>query len=462
MAGSQTSSVTRIKRLTLLSAAALALISAACQPGNPPPAAVPVMPAKASPSPAVTAEVLEPTSAPTVTSEAPPATETLAPLVFATGGSNYTLPPTVQFVDAHSAVVVFEVDTVEGMGLLVWEPDTDPRSGRWLPVPVGGGVHAVEIPDLKPATEYRAAVLSKPPESTAEVPAFMGEAWDPIHIQTLPETGLPVRIVVMGDSGFGQAVTQTMAQAMADQQPDIFIHTGDLVYNAHQEGSPAGAYQFKWFQTLAPLLRTAAVLPVVGNHEMYDDALWEGRSYYFHAFPVFDQYLDEGGGQPEAGRRDYYRVALGDLQLLFLNTQELFGGQRRREQDDWLEARLGDESFSASIVVFHVPPYTSGRHKLDGTAVIRSWVPLFETYGVPLVLSGHDHNYEHLFQNGVNYVVSGGGSSVLYEQGIPLPISMQFSQRSHYLVIDLLPGLLRLTAYASDGAQLDTFEVTLN
>jgi hypothetical protein len=145
-----------------------------------------------------------------------------------------------------------------------------------------------------------------------------------------------------------------------------------------------------------------------------------------------------------------------------LNTQQLFGGSRRSEQDQWLEARLGDESFSASIVVFHVPPYTSGRHKLDGTAVVRSWVPLFETYGVPLVLSGHDHNYEHLLQNGVNYVVSGGGSTVLYEQGIALPISQRFIERSHYLVIDLLPGLLRLTAYASDGSQLDTFEVALN
>ncbi len=336
---------------------------------------------KASPVVSPTPGVVEPTVVPTVTSQAPLATDTPAPLEFITGTGRYILPPTVHFVSADQAVVVFEVDTVEPMGMLLWELGADPRSGRWLPVPAGGGVHAIEIADLKPATEYRAAILSAPPEITAEVPAFMGEAWDPVRIRTLPEAGSPVRIVVMGDSGFGQAITQTMAQAMADLQPDIFIHTGDLVYNAHQEGSPAAAYQLKWFQTLAPLLRTAAVFPVVGNHEMYEDALWEGQSYYFHAFPVLDQ-LDAASGETgDSGNRDWYQIAVGDLQLLFLNTQQLFGGQKRGEQDQWLEARLRDEAFKASIVVFHVPPYTSGRHKLDGTAVVRSWVPLFESTG---------------------------------------------------------------------------------
>ena len=36
-------------------------------------------------------------------------------------------------------------------------------------------------------------------------------------------------------------------------------------------------------------------------------------------------------------------------------------------------------------------------------------MPLFESYGVQLVLSGHDHNYQRFAaQNGVTYVVHGG------------------------------------------------------
>jgi hypothetical protein len=42
-------------------------------------------------------------------------------------------------------------------------------------------------------------------------------------------------------------------------------------------------------------------------------------------------------------------------------------------------------------------------------------VPLFESYGVQLVLSGHDHNYQRFAaQNGVTYVVDGGGAAGLY------------------------------------------------
>ena len=49
-----------------------------------------------------------------------------------------------------------------------------------------------------------------------------------------------------------------------------------------------------------------------------------------------------------------------------------------------------------------------------GTSTER-WVPLFERYGVQLVLSGHDHNYQRFVaRNGVAYVVHGGGAASLY------------------------------------------------
>ncbi len=444
--------------------AASLLVGASCQLQSlsSPTAEVP-LPDKASPTPQVlvatyepspTAEQVVPTSSPT---------EIPAPLEFSAGSSRYILPPTLQYISPHTATIVFEVDPAGDLGLLTWELGSNPRAGNWEPISPLPGVQTIELTDLMPETEYLAAVLEGSPGITAVVPTLLGEIWDPIRIHTLPEAGFPVRIAVMGDSGFGQAVTYEMTQAMADRMPDLFIHTGDLVYNAHQEGTPVAAYQYKWFQTHAPILHEAAVLPVVGNHEMYEDALWEGQAYYYHAFPVLDPLeLNPDLTQSQDGRRDWYQLAVGDIQFLFLNTQLFFGGGLRSEQDQWLEERLSDPAYQASIVVFHVPPYTSGRHRLDGTAVVRSWVPLFEAYNVPLVLSGHDHNYERLYQNGVNYVVSGGGSSILYEQGIPLAISELFFKQSHYLIIDIMAETIFLSAYASDGSQLDMMKIDLN
>ena len=466
MGGSQASRKAGMNRRILLRAivASTLLAGASCQLRSPslPTAEFPP-PDKASPTLQALVATIEPTPTAELVVPTSVATEIPARLEFITGSSRYILPPTLQYVSPHTATIVFELDSASDLGLLTWELGSDPRAGKWEPISTLPGVQTVELTDLMPETEYLAAILEGPPGITAIAPTLLGEIWDPIRIHTLPAAGFPVRIAVMGDSGFGQVITYEMTQAMADRMPDLFIHTGDLVYNANQEDTPVAAYQYKWFQTHAPILHQAAVLPVVGNHEMYEDAQWQGQAYYFHAFPVLGRFkVDADLSQPMEDRRDWYQLAVGDIQLLFLNTQLFFGGGLRSEQDQWLEERLSDPIYQASIVVFHVPPYTSGRHRLDGTAVVRSWVPLFETFNVPLVLSGHDHNYEHLYQNGVDYVVSGGGSSILYEQGIPLPISEVFFKQSHYLVIDVMAETLFLTAYASDGTQLDKIEIDLN
>ena len=47
---------------------------------------------------------------------------------------------------------------------------------------------------------------------------------------------------------------------------------------------------------------------------------------------------------------------------------------------------------------------------------MRHWMKLFQKYGVKVVFNGHEHNYQHSFQNaasgGVRYVVSGSGGEI--------------------------------------------------
>ena len=105
----------------------------------------------------------------------------------------------------------------------------------------------------------------------------------------------------------------------------------------------------------------------------------------------------------------YYTRRLGDVQLFFLDSNAVTA-----RQTAWLEQQLSQSSATWKIALFHHPPYTCGGHSGD-TDVVRSWVPLFESYGVRLVLSGHDHNYQRFAaRNGVTYVVDGGGAAGLY------------------------------------------------
>jgi 3',5'-cyclic AMP phosphodiesterase CpdA len=105
----------------------------------------------------------------------------------------------------------------------------------------------------------------------------------------------------------------------------------------------------------------------------------------------------------------YYTRKLGEVQLFFLDSNNVSS-----RQTAWLEQQLSESGATWKVALFHHPPYTCGGHS-GNTSVAREWVPLFEDYGVQLVLSGHDHNYQRFAaRNGVTYVVDGGGAAGLY------------------------------------------------
>ena len=78
----------------------------------------------------------------------------------------------------------------------------------------------------------------------------------------------------------------------------------------------------------------------------------------------------------------------------------------------WLASQLASplaQNARFRIVGIHVPPFCE--RWIDGSAALRtSLVPLLEQYRVALCFSGHTHEYERGATNGVNYVVTGGGS----------------------------------------------------
>ena len=79
---------------------------------------------------------------------------------------------------------------------------------------------------------------------------------------------------------------------------------------------------------------------------------------------------------------------------------------------NWLETDLKSEANRNAKFTFlfvHVPPYCDVW--LDGDEFLRTkLVPLMETHGVDVCFSGHTHEYERGFKNGVYYCVTGGGS----------------------------------------------------
>jgi predicted phosphodiesterase len=316
--------------------------------------------------------------------------------------------------------------------------------------------HQITIEGLERDTQYQAAV-GLFTEAGYRFPDLLGERWDPIYFHTSAEDQWPIRIGVIGDSGFGGQLTHNLVARMADYDLDFVLHTGDVVYRVEENADAAEAFIAKYYLPFSPVLHEMPIYPVPGNHEYDAAAIWGDVPYYYTAFPPLPESISGSVGE----LRQFYALEFGSIQFLLLDTQDLWREQGTSEQTLWLEERLKDNRFLISIPVLHVPPFSSGLHASEGVIIERVWVPLFERYNVPLVLSGHDHNYQRLVVNGITYVISGGGSSVLYTLVDPHPGSMFFSATSHFVLLSLYQDRLELEAITVEDEVIESAVIEL-
>lgn len=362
---------------------------------------------------------------------------------------SYSIPLNSQRISETSAILYFVLDqTAEGH--LFYGPTSHESFTNTKQLDDNEFAHLIHLEDLSPGTSYHAAV-GLLAEGDFKSPLFAGDAWDPIDFHTLEAESTSVSFGVMGDSGFGEQVTYQLVGGLAGAGLDFVIHTGDLVYRVEEHASAEEAFQQKYYLPFSDVLHDMPVFAVLGNHE-YDAAAEVNQTpYYFLAFPQVPGWTP----QSDLERREYYAYEIGNVQFLFLDTQDFWRDPGDDEQTNWLLERLKDDRFSISIPVFHVPPFSSGLHRNDGIPIERSWAPIFAEYNVPLVLSGHDHNYQRLVVDGTTYVISGGGSGVVYTQHDPHPGEVLFSARSHYLIATINSDGIELRAISSEGEIID-------
>jgi hypothetical protein len=82
--------------------------------------------------------------------------------------------------------------------------------------------------------------------------------------------------------------------------------------------------------------------------------------------------------------------------------------------------------------------------------------PIIEKHHVQLVLAGHDHDYERIKpQNGVSYVVTGGGGRGTYEVG-----SSTFTALSeaviHFVYLEVGTDEMVMHAIDAEGTEFDS------
>ncbi len=407
-------------------------------------------------TPVQTPSPLTPTIAPTLEEPIPPPSYDSSKALGA-----YVIPLTIQHLSDTEADLYFMLESPAEGAVFYSLYGSPSDQTQWITFTAATDTHLIKVSDLEPGALYEAWVGVSDDEAVHHPPSFADGIWEPITIRLPQENDWPIRIGVIGDSGFGEDVTYQLAEEMASHHPEWVIHTGDLVYNVYEDPSPPQAFIRKFYQPLADLLHVAPIYPVFGNHEAYEDAYWRDRPFYYAAFPSMENSYggDDFGGM--LGQREWYAFTHGNYQFIFLNSQQFYSLDLREEQNAWLQEKLGESTSTTNIVVFHIPPYTSGYHPDDGIPIRQAWIPLFEEANVALVLSGHDHNYERLELNGITYIVSGGGSNILYGKQDTREESEFFTAKSHFVILELFPDRIGMTAYGLGGEVLDHYTLHL-
>ncbi|CAI6148710.1 MAG: 3',5'-cyclic adenosine monophosphate phosphodiesterase CpdA [uncultured Sulfurimonas sp.] len=213
------------------------------------------------------------------------------------------------------------------------------------------------------------------------------------HFRTLCEEKPTQRLWVIGDSGkLGADQREVYAQLYKYIQNDfkeldMWLLLGD---NAYSSGTQK-QFNKTLFKPFIELVKRYTPWAVAGNHD--------ARRWAF--YDIFDFPTNAEAGGTASGHEEFYSVEDANLHLIVLDSETV---SRADDGDmaEWLRKDLHANKKPWVIVAFHTPPYSDGGHKSDSDWDSRgrlkdmreTFVPIFDAYGVDLVLSGHSHGYE--------------------------------------------------------------------
>ena len=269
---------------------------------------------------------------------------------------------------------------------------------------------------------------------------------------TAPAKKVPFTFAVIGDTEARPHVNFQVAQLLWDERPNFVINLGDLTDGGKEP------HKFEWtheyFTGVTPIASRIPFFPVPGNGE--GDLYWYNR---YHKLP---------------GAESYYTFHYGDAQFFMLNSNEKDDFAPGGIQYQWLENELKKSTAKWKFACHHHSPYSSDENDYGdswkeksnlGDLKVREIVPLYEKYGVDIVLFGHLHTYQRTLpifeniidqKNGVIYIQGGGAGGNLEDF---TPNHTWFSAKTyrghHYFTFSILDNEIAMRMYDSNGNMKD-------
>lgn len=249
--------------------------------------------------------------------------------------------------------------------------------------------HEVRVTGLSPSTRYYYSVGSSTQTLAGGDSSY--------SFVTSPPAGpaCPTRIWVVGDAGLGNLGARQVRDAYAlytgSRRTDLWLMLGD---NAYSSGTDA-EYQAGVFDMYPQMLRQSVSWPTRGNH----DALHGGPNNDYYEIFTMPAAAEAGG--VVSGTEAYYSFDRANIHFICLDSE---GSDRSPggAMMGWLRTDLSATARDWIILFWHHPPYSKGSHDSDNDLdsgarmgeMRQNALPILDSLGADLVLSGHSHSYE--------------------------------------------------------------------
>ncbi len=258
-------------------------------------------------------------------------------------------------------------------------------------------------------------------------------------------------VIIYGDTRFTHPADELDANPrarialvgqIAAEKPDALVVTGDVPFRGKE------MYDYHEFEAETAVWRTEKlrVYPVLGNHELSGTGEADPLKNWWATFP-------------ELKDRRWYSVALGPrMYLLALDSNsDLLPGSDQRK---WIEDQMQHlpDTVDFLFIALHHPPLADiqGRFHADhnprpNEIALREYLDSIAPgmHARIVVDAGHIHNYERFEQDGIVYLVSGGGGARPYEvERTPSDLWQSHDfPNFHYVAFRLDGASLRATMY---------------
>lgn len=266
-----------------------------------------------------------------------------------------------------------------------------------------------------------------------------------------------------GDFGCS-ANTQNTIENMRSKEPEIVLTLGDHSYHSTADC---------WFDMMSPVKDKLMV--TLGHHDVEDGQA--KMNQYMNSFAM---------------DKPFYSYDYNKVHFLVMSAKSVYykGSEQYNFVLEDLKKASENENVNWIVVSSYGPPYTSPSEHTAFKELREVYHPIFEQYGVDLVLSGHNHNYQRTYpltynpndsgeptvtntaasnydgqKDGIVFAIVGTGGVNFYSFDGQAPfVDTQFANKFGFLNIDISNGnpdiKLTGTFYDNKGGQiLDQFTI---